>query len=64
LEKKKKSNGKIEKRTNVEDSESKSSDETHNFLNTEQSEEAVDTGGITIPAGFDLQLTNDQTNMI
>lgn len=60
LEKTKKTNNKIEKR-NVEDNESKSSDETQNFLNTEHSEEAVDTGGITIPAGFDLQINNEQT---
>ncbi|EFA00438.1 oocyte zinc finger protein XlCOF6 [Tribolium castaneum] len=60
LEKKKKQ--KVEKRP-VEDNESKSSDETQNFLNTEHSEEAVDTGGITIPATFDLQL-NDQNSLI
>lgn len=53
---------KVEKRP-VEDNESKSSEEAQNFLNTEHSEEAVDTGGITIPATFDLQL-NDQTSLI
>ncbi|XP_063915343.1 zinc finger protein 596-like isoform X2 [Zophobas morio] len=62
LENADKPNGKVEK--HVEDSESKSSDETQTFLNNEHSEEAVDTGGITIPAEFDLQLPNDQTSLI